>query len=395
MSWASAQFHDCLTKSSEGELGRSYLADRDVNADSIERFALGFVPHEWQWLLNRAASEFTPEVLQAVGLVSKSDRTGRWFDRFRGRVVFPIRDLQGRPIAVGGRILPQYAEGNPAKYINSPETRLFSKSEQLYGLDLARDVVARQRDVIVMEGYTDVVMARQMGVEHAVAVLGTALGQRHIEVLRRFADRITLLLDGDAAGQRRANEVLELFVANQMDLRIVTLPNEMDPCDFLQQHGREKMLELAAQAPDAWEYKIRAETAGIDPVRDTHQANQALENLMATLAKAPSVDKTGSSAQRLREQQILNRLARQFMIDESQLRTRLAEYRQQPVFERRSPEPAASESPALHPFERDLFELLLQAPEAVARVLEAIQEDQLKIGHGPPAVSFICRFVTA
>ena len=143
-------------------------------------------------------------------------------------------------------------------------------------------------------------IARQFGLENVVAVLGTALGPRHIQLLRRFADRITLLLDGDEAGRRRASEILELFIANQVDLRIVTLPGNLDPCDFLLQHGRDALLELVAHAPDAWEYKIQLELQGVDPVRDTHRANQALENLLSTFAKSPGATLSTASAQRIR-----------------------------------------------------------------------------------------------
>ncbi len=164
-------------------------------------------------------------------------------------MIFPIRDVQGRTIAFGGRILPGASGDNPAKYINSPETRLFSKSDNLYALDLARERVAKLREIVVVEGYTDVIMAHQVGVDHVVAVLGTALGPRHIQVLRRFADRVILVLDGDEAGQRRTNEILELFVAAQIDLRILTLPEEFDPCEFLLERGAEPFRELLGTAP--------------------------------------------------------------------------------------------------------------------------------------------------
>jgi DNA primase len=143
--------------------------------------------------------------------------------------MFPIRDPQQRPIALGGRILPELADERAAKYINSPETRLYTKSEHLYGLDVVRDQVAKQRHVLVMEGYTDVVIARQAGIDNVVAVCGTALGPRHIRLLKRYADRVTLVLDGDDAGQKRAAEVLELFIASQVELRIVTLAQGLDP----------------------------------------------------------------------------------------------------------------------------------------------------------------------
>jgi DNA primase len=231
-----------------------------------------------------------------------------------------------------------------------------------------------------MEGYTDVVIARQFGVDNAVAVLGTALGQRHIQLLRRFADRITLLLDGDQAGQRRASEIVDLFIANQVELRIVTLPGNLDPCDFLLQQGREALLELVAQAPDAWDYKIQLELRGVDPLRDTHRANQALENLLAALAKAPRASVGSSGAAWLRQQQFINRLAREFRLDPQQLRHRLDEQRRQrPALKVvASTAPLAATRPVLTSVERDLFELLLQQPAAAELALSTIQASQLQ-----------------
>lgn len=127
---------------------------------------------------------------------------GRLYDRFRGRVLFAIRDAQGRPVGLGGRVLPESGSKSPAKYVNSPETPLFSKSSLLYGLDVAKDAIRKSHTAMVMEGYTDTIVAHQHGFQDAVAVLGTALGLRHIQTLR-FADQILLVLDGDDAGQRR------------------------------------------------------------------------------------------------------------------------------------------------------------------------------------------------
>lgn len=421
MNWAAEQFHQCLLDPKHGAVGRDYLLEREISMDSIEKFKIGFAPNEWQWIIDRGRQQFSPEVLQAIGVVLKSQKSGRWFDRFRGRVMFPIHDTQGRPIACGGRILPQLADDKAAKYINSPETRLFSKSEQLYGLDIARNQLSQQREVIVMEGYTDVVIAHQFGLDRAVAVLGTALGERHVRLLRRFADRITLLLDGDAAGQRRASEILELFIANQVDLRIVTLPNNMDPCDYLLDNGLDAMHQLVAQAPDVWEFKLESELSGIDLLNDTHRANTALENLLSTLAKAP-VGGIERGSQRLREHQILNRLSRQFRLEQDALVRRLTELRAKQAnrFQRTEsyqdasyqdssyadgPPPdfdpsydipmdanethAPNSSSDAHrskiqqimsPFERELLELLLLLPSQVEMVLERVGEAGL---HSP------------
>ena len=217
------------------------------------------------------------------------------YARFRGRVMFPIHDIQNRVIAYGGRILPAIAEQQQrdgqqpgAKYINSPETpRLFSKSDNLYGLNIVRSSSQRAGELIVVEGYTDVIAAWQAGLENVVAVLGTALNARHLRLIQRFADRAVLVLDGDQAGVKRANEVLGQFVAANIDLRILTLPDELDPNDYLASHGAGEFRRLVDQAPDALEHKIQLETRGIDLAHDTHRANSALDNILRVLAQVP------------------------------------------------------------------------------------------------------------
>ncbi len=245
MAWAERQYHDCLLSSPEAEPARKYLQDRGITAESIERFHLGFSPTEPSWILQRAGG--TParaRVLETIGVLARPAGGGSLYDRFRGRVLFSIRDVQGRPVGLGGRVLPGLSD-SPAKYVNSPETPLFAKSHLLYGLDVARETIRKSRTALVMEGYTDCIVAHQYGFTDAVAVLGTALGEGHVRILKRFADRIVLVLDGDEAGQRRANEVLELFVAQQVDLRILTLPDELDPCEFLLAAGRRRLPPLA------------------------------------------------------------------------------------------------------------------------------------------------------
>jgi DNA primase len=193
-----------------------------------------------------------------------------------------------------------------------------------------------------------------------------------------------LILDGDSAGQRRANEVLELFITNQVDLRIVTLPDNLDPCDYVLQHGADALIAHAGEAPDAWEHRIRMETRGIDLLRDTHAANRALESLLTTLARSSQGPPAGQAAQRIREQQILNRLAREFRLDEGELRERVLEQRAKATapIAPRAPEPVASlpsePKPRLEPVERELFEMLLQVPAYVPVVLDRIDVTELR-----------------
>src|SRR6185436_10958870 len=324
--WAAKQFHEFLLRSESAEVARAYIEERAITPASVEKFKIGFAPEQWTFLTDRAkTTPYSPAVLDACGLLIKNEEKGRTYDRFRGRVMFPIHDAQGRTIAFGGRILPKLAGENAAKYINSPETKLFSKSEQLYALDIARHSVQKSRSITVVEGYTDVIMCHQYGVDDVVAVLGTALTERHISLLRRFADTVNLVLDGDEAGQRRTNDILEIFVSANMDLRILTLPEEFDPAEFLVEKGGDAFRELMTGAVDALEHKIRVATRGIDLVRETHKANQALETILTTISRGLPPGTLDASA--LRANQLLSRLAREFRLEIADVRERFLELR--------------------------------------------------------------------
>jgi len=393
MAWAEEVFHKCLLHSPEAEVARQYLADRDITEESIHRFHLGYSPNSWDWLLGQAAgANFSPEVLERVGLVLRRNSGTGFYDRFRGRLLFSIRDPRARPIAFGGRVLPGTQE-NPdrpeAKYINSPETPLFSKSSQLYALDLARTGGATESGLIVMEGYTDVIMAHQHGVTNAVAVLGTALGEKHIPVLRRFTDSVTLVLDGDAAGQNRTMQILDdllaLFVSHEIDLRILALPSGADPCDVISQHGSEEFHEILSHALDALDYKIEAVTNGLESAPGTHRTALAVEAIIGTLAKAlPGSVGAGSSVM-VREQQVLARVSRRFGVDEGTLRTRLgAIRREQQSSSRKSTSNKPSEAhhhgeqrAPLAAWESELLELLVHHPEVLPPLADAIRSDEI------------------
>jgi DNA primase len=381
MAWAGEQFHRCLTDAPEAEPARRYLADRKITTESIRRYRLGFAPDRWDWLLKQAlATEISPKALEAVGLiVRKQDGSGN-YDRFRGRVLFPIHDLQGRPVAVGGRILPQLANDNAAKYVNSPETPLFSKSSMLYALDSARDAIGRSRTAVVMEGYTDTIVARQFGFENTVAVLGTALGERHVRLLRRFADSITLVLDGDEAGQKRAREILDIIVVGQFDLKIVTLPGNQDPAEFLLANRSEAFREALENACDATEYIAETLRKQLGREPSVHQAAQFIEEIVKMLAQARALNDVGSDAQ-LRKNVFLSKVARNIGVPEEHLRERLADLRRRNTANRpQAGEIARSkEAPieVLPNWERELLEIVLLEPEAVPAAAEVISQDQM------------------
>jgi DNA primase len=398
--WAEEQFHQCLLSAPEAEPARKYLTQRGISGDSIRRFRLGFAPNRWDWFLQQArGTPWTPEILERIGLLRRKELGGGYYDWFRGRVMFSIRDARSRPIAFGGRVLPELADEHAAKYINSPETPLFSKSRELYGLDLARDNFKKSGGAIVMEGYTDCLMAHQHGIHNCVAVLGTSLGERHLQLLRRYTDSITLVLDGDAAGRRRTNEILDallaLFEKNLVDLRILTLPEGVDPCDFIATHGSDSFRQLLAQAVDALEHKFNAVTNGLDTLSDTHRASQAAEQMLATLSQIRPAGGGATSETLLREEQMLSRIARKFHLPEEQLRNRLTAMRREARTRQRNKVPGVgyrmSEADSLklgtrHPaldtyprlaelsaWDRDLLELLLLEPAFITRIAEVVE----------------------
>ena len=327
LEWAVGEFRRYLSDDPGAQGAREYVASRGLESSVVESFALGFAPDSWSWLSDRAvASQISLDSLEKVGLLARGTNDTR-YDRFRDRLIFPIFDPQSRPIALGGRILPG-ASVEAAKYINCSETRLYQKNQTLYGLNFAKDRIAKSRVAVVVEGYTDVMMAHQHGIDNAVACCGTALTENHIRLLKRYCDSVVLMLDGDEAGQKRTGEILELFLSESMDLRILTLPDQLDPCDYLLRYGGESMRELIPQAVDALEYKIRTTCQGFDPLLDTHRATAALDTVLSSLAKIPESSQSDSRI-RLRIEQIVARLSRQFGIGQSQIKLRLSDLRKQ------------------------------------------------------------------
>lgn len=385
--WAEQVFHEELLRGSSAARARDYVASRGINSASVGRFRLGYSPADWQWLIQRGRSAgFSLEILEAAGFVSRSADQGRPFDRFRDRLLFPVHDPQGRPIAFGGRVLPSPKPASDAKYLNSPATKLFAKSEQLYALDLAKEAAQKSRHIIVVEGYTDVVMLHQYGLTNVVAVLGTALTERHLPVLRRYVDRVTLLLDGDEAGRRRTNEILELFVGSPIDLRVLTLPDDLDPCDFVRERGLAKLEELLEGAVDALEHKVQMATKGIDLLRDTHAASMALEDILEVLAKGQSASLDSVESRRIREQQLLRRLSREFGVTEDTLRLRMSQLRARgntggaaaPASQNSGAPKKRFRASDLPRNDAELLELLVAHPELAGEVFEQVDPAWLK-----------------
>ncbi len=379
LEWAAEFYHQTLLRSPEATAARDYLKTRGVSDEAITRFQIGFAPSGWSTLIDAATRQkFRGAALQAAGLAIPRD-SGGWYDRFRNRIMFPIHDRDGRTIAFGGRVLP--GDDSAAKYINSPETPVFRKNQNLYGLDLAHPHMRRTRRAVIMEGYTDVVIAHQFGLENAVAVLGTALGPAHLQTLRHHCDTVVLLLDGDEAGQRRSDEVLSLFLQAQMDVRVLSLPDGLDPADYLLKHGPDRLSAEIEAAVDAFEFKMRRVASGFDPLLDTYRAGRAVEEMLSFLAQVSYSGLLAKDSFRVRQDQVLTRLARTFGVAETTLRERLTALRgrrsrspAKPEELESAPKPVAFRPSDLSPFEREFFELLILEPTQASLLLERAQD---------------------
>lgn len=327
LAWAEQQFHECLLQDALGERARKYLRERGISGESIVRFKLGYHPDDWQWLLGRARNRFTAEQLAAVRLTGERDGGGGYFDYFVDRVLFPIHDAQGRAVAFGGRELPDAKPTSMGKYWNSPDGPLFNKSRLLYGLDIARDAIAKSAAVVVVEGYTDCIMAHQHGLTNFVATLGTALNENHVIGIKRFARKVVLVFDGDGPGRAAAERSLPRFLPHEIDLRLLTPPGGLDPAEFLLAHGGEALRHLLESAPEAWDAKLRLviERHGLDTIDARHRV---LDEMLGVLAEVPQLAGAGLAGQwQERENIVVGQLAHRLKIAERFVRTRLHDLR--------------------------------------------------------------------
>lgn len=280
--WAMKFWQDCY-RGAGGKSARDYVAKRRISEQMAAAWGLGFAPDSWDAFTTAARKQgFTDQMLIACGLVVMREDSGRVYDKFRNRLMFPIWDTGGRVIAFGGRTLGD----DPAKYMNSPATSLFDKSRSLYGLDKARYEIVNQARAVVVEGYTDVMMCHQHGITNVVAALGTSFTQGHAVMLRRFAREIILVLDSDVAGQAASDRALEICLNENLEVRLAMVSEGKDPCEFLLSRGAEPMREILASAKDAITYKWEKFQTQFTEQTSIPQKKQAVKDFVETMAAA-------------------------------------------------------------------------------------------------------------
>ena len=361
--FAKTYFHDTLLNTEEGKaIGLSYFKERGFTNETIAKFGLGYSPETWDAFTKEALSKgYQLDYLEKVGLtILRED--GKHFDRFKGRVMFPIQSLSGRNLGFGGRILTN--DKKAAKYLNSPESEIYHKSKVLYGIFHAKQAIAKQNNCYLVEGYTDVIQLHQVGVENVVASSGTALTPDQIRLINRLTKNITVLFDGDAAGLRASVRGIDLILEEGMNVKVCTFPDGDDPDSFAKKNSYDDLVSyLENNAKDFIQFKasLLMDEANNDPIKKA----DLIRDMVVSISKIPDRIKREIYIQEcsrimdISEQVLLNTLAQLVQKDISEAGKKLKQ--EQKAFEVVKNEPLVQHEKVniVYELERKIIEMLL------------------------------------
>ena len=281
------RWQNCLANEAAGQLARDYLAKRGVSADAIKLFRIGAAPELWDDTVNWAKSKNFPlEIAEQAGLIIKKEEAGRHYDRFRGRLMFPICDEQGRVVGFSGRVLS--GDEKTAKYVNSPETPIFTKSKIFFGLDKSKRAILDAGYAIICEGQLDLIACFTNGVQNIVAPQGTAFTESHARIIKRYANEVVLCFDSDNAGQNAIVRSLDHLLASGLAVRVAVVPSPHDPDSFIKSNGGVAFNELIKNAAGFFDYYLNRLCA-------TNEINSDKGRLVILKSMAEAVHKTGNS----------------------------------------------------------------------------------------------------
>lgn len=367
-------FSDNLLKSSAGEEAREYLKNRHIKPQTQKIFGIGYAPYGWDnFLVQAKENKIDLAKTKLLGLIDLNDR-GEYYDKYRGRIIFPIFSPNGRVIAFGGRILVN--QENTAKYLNSPESPVYSKRRSLYGLYHSKDEIRKIDRAILVEGYMDLISLFQAGVKNVVASSGTSLTDEQVQLLSRFTKNIIILFDADPAGQKASLRSIEILLKQDFEVKVITLPKGEDPDSYIIKYGRDQFDELVSSAKNFLEYQTaQFEEQGL--FEDSAEMAKAIRELVKTLALVND---------ELKRNLLMKTIAKKFNLREklieSELNTVLQE-RKQTGGNYRPDQRAAqtiqnelilpTRSALENPYEKELLRLLYSGDESIVKyVLEKI-----------------------
>ncbi len=354
-----------LSSRSEGAReARSYLKERGIHLEPVQEYQLGYAPDQWESLLIFLRDKgVPPDIMDKAGLIIPRQKQPGYYDRFRNRIIFPILDRRGRCLAFGARSLEK---DNPAKYINSPETVLYTKGHHLYGLNWAKDAIVQEDQAIVVEGYIDFITPFHAGIKNIVASLGTALTVEQIRILSRYTHNVFMLFDSDEAGEQAMMRSLDLLVEEGFNVRIATLAVGEDPDSFIRKHSVRDFKDRLAQAETFFDFKLRVLLSRHNSQTIEGRA-QISSDMLQTVAKFPNAVIRAEYVKRLAGALCLSEEALAF-----EFKRILASHGQQQKASAPSPAGGVETAFPVRPVERDMLRLLLNEQSFVPLTKELL-----------------------
>ena len=354
------QFYERVLNSQEGLTAENYLIKRDINKETQKLFKLGYAPDKWDTLINYLRSKnISLVLLEKAGLVIAKEGGG-YYDRFRDRIVFPIFDVKSRVLGFGARILAE-KDKPVAKYINSPETPIYIKGRNLYGINLSKDAIRQSDYAVVVEGYLDFITPYQGGLQNIMASQGTALTLEQARLLKRYTHNVVMVYDADDAGQMATLRTLDIFIEEGMNVRVVSLPVGFDPDLYVRKHGIENLKNKIEDAESLFDYKLKTLKLRYNIKEIEGKAKISSEML-------PTINKFKNA---VLKSEYIKKLAEALNIKEDALLQELKNIKEErPYFANLAPEKKALN---LNPTEKLLIKLMLEEKELISRIRQQLE----------------------
>jgi len=353
---------------------KDYLASRGVGKEAIERFKIGYAPNSWEALLNYfKAKGVAGPILEKAGLVISNDKGGH-YDRFRNRVIFPILDLKERILGFGARVM----DSSLPKYVNSPETAIYSKGRNLYGLNFSKESIKKEGHALVVEGYLDFLVPYQAGIKNIIATLGTALTQEQIRLIKRFANTVVMVYDPDEAGEAASLRNLDLFIGEDVNVYIAELAAGYDPDSYIRKNGTDEFLKVVKASRNIFDYKFDKLKERFDIKRAHGKAGIASEML-------PTISRITNAVMR---SELIKKLAQRLSVDEESLKTEMRKVKPDYV-KSVNPEKAPQSKRDTHTAEMMVLALLLDAGNYTGKIMNLVSSEEFKDSSIRDAVSAV------
>jgi len=362
-----ALFYESSLNSSGALEAKKYLLKRGINEDAIKLFKLGYAPRNWDALINHLRNKnINLSLLEKAGLILAKDGGG-YYDRFRDKIIFPIFDIKSRVIAFGARLIPGTSKAggadNSPKYVNSPETPVYIKGRNLYGLSLAKDAIRENDYVAVVEGYLDFIMPYQAGLKNIVASLGTALTTEQTRLIKRYTHNVVMVYDADDAGQMAVLRTLDIFIEEGMNVKVVSLPEGLDPDLFVRKNGIESFKEKINQAENLFDYKLKVLKLR-NTIKDIETKALISSEMLLTINRFKNA---------ILRAEYIKRLSQELDISEDALLQEINKIKDNKIYSDTYAPGPAKKALNINPTEKLLIKLMLEEEELISHIRQRLE----------------------